>query len=202
MRNDFYPQGTVQALLPTNLVTAATRHALQKRLQKPVVTTPVFFDEGLFITLRAVCSRLIPQPGLERVVDVAGGLDRTLADGKGNGWRYDALPADEEMFVKGLQGINETSALIFSNRFHLLPVMQQDEVLVSIQAGTATGSSWKTISPALFFEELLSAIVELYYSHPFAKEEIGEVAMADAKGWQKTGLNELEAHEPKRLKEE
>ncbi len=202
MRNDHYPQGTVEALLPTGLVTAATRRALEERLQKPVVTTPRFFNERLFITVRAVCDRLLPQPDSERKVDLAGGLDTLLADGKGNGWRYDLLPADEETFVKGLTGIDETATFIFGNDFYLLPIIQQDAVLVSIQSGTATDPTWEIIAPALFFEELLAAIVELYYSHPYAKEEIGEVAMADAKGWQKIGLNELEAHEPKPLNDE
>ncbi len=50
-----------------------------------------------------------------------------------------------------------------------------------------------------FFEELLAQIVEIYYSRPEAKEEIGEVAYADAKGWQKIGLNEMEIREPKPL---
>ncbi len=83
----------------------------------------------------------------------------------------------------------------------MLAAREQDEVLNSIQSGAATDAAWKVIPANLFFEELLAAIVELYYSHPYAKEQIGEVAMADAKGWQKMGLNELEAHEPETLKE-
>jgi hypothetical protein len=51
-----------------------------------------------------------------------------------------------------------------------------------------------------FFEELLASLAELYYSHPLAKEEIGEVAFADKKGWQQIGLNQLESHEPLPIK--
>jgi hypothetical protein len=202
MRNDHYPQGTVQALLLTDMVSPNTRSALQKRLQKEDVTVPRFFDADIYLTLRAVCMRLIPQAEPERMVNLAGCLDSTLAEGKGNGWRYDAMPTDDKAFIIGLDGINKTSVLRFGLSFHLLTAKGQDEILALIQSGAATGPAWQIIQADLFFEELLTALVEIYYSHPFAKEDIGEVAMADAKGWQKIGLNDLETHEPQTLKKE
>ncbi len=201
MRNDHYPHGTVQALMLTDIVTSTTRSALQNRIDRVYITEPKFFDADIFVTLCAVCMRLIPQPDADRMVDLAGCLDGILAEGKGNGWRYDAMPADGKAFIIGLYGINKTSVTMFGEGFHLITAKEQDEVLTLIQSGTATGLTWNVIPGKLFFEELLAAIVELYYSHPYAKEQIGEVAMADAKGWQKIGLNELEAHEPETLKE-
>lgn len=202
MRNDHYPLGTVQALLPTDAVTPATRHALQARLQQEPVFHPLFFDEASFLTLRAVCMRLIPQPNPDRTVDLPGCLDTMLAGGKGNGWRYDAMPADEKAFTIGIKGISETADLMYGRPFHQLAATEQDKLLTSIQSGDVQGTTWKILPAKLFFEELLSALVEIYYSHPFAKEEMGEVAFADAKGWQKIGLNEREAQEPLPLKED
>jgi hypothetical protein len=202
MRNDHYPQGTVQALLLTEAVTANTRCALQNRLQKEVVVVARFFDADMYHTLRAVCMRLIPQAEPERMVDLAGCLDSRLAEGKGDGWRYDAMPTDGKAFMIGLNGISKTSVSRFGLDFHLLAAKEQDEILDLIQSGAATGPAWQIIPAALFFEELLAALVEIYYSHPFAKEDIGEVAMADAKGWQKIGLDELEVQEPQPLKNE
>lgn len=199
MRNDTYPQGTVSALLDTDLVTSETRDVLQERLERKEIIKPSFFDNETFITLRAVCNRLIPQSNPKKAVDVAGCLDSILAEGKGNGWRYNELPPDDKAYLTGLYGINETSKIMFRTAFKLLDEAKQDDVLHSIQDNTASGKTWETMPAHLFFEELLAAIVEIYYSHPYAKEEIGEVAMADAKGWQKIGLNELEAHEPKAL---
>lgn len=201
MRNDHYPHGTVQALLLTDRLTSNTCEALQKRLEKIYTATPRFFDANTFLTLRAVCMRLIPQQQ-ERMIDLAGSLDEILAEGKGNGWRYDTMPADGKAFMMGLYGINKTSVSDFGRVFYLLEAKEQDKILTSIQSGAARGLTWELISGKLFFEELLAAVTELYYSHPFAKEEIGEVAMADVKGWQKIGLNELEEHEPEILKEE
>ncbi len=202
MRNDHYPSGTVQALLPTDLVTPATRYALQERLQKEPVSRPLFFDADSFITLRAVCMRLIPQPNSDRMVDLPGNLDDLLAKGKGNGWRYDTMPADGDAFTMGLEGINETAGLMYGRPFHQLTTTGQDNILGLIQSGVASGAAWKVLPATLFFEELLSALVEIYYSHPYAKDDIGDATMADAKGWQKIGLNELEVQEPTPLKEE
>jgi gluconate 2-dehydrogenase gamma chain len=201
MRNDKYQPGSVTALLNTDLVTTETRGVLKERLQREAVTNPSFFDKESFITLRAVCNRLIPQPTWEKTVDVAGCLDSILKEGKGDGWRYDKMPPDDNAYTKGLYGVDETSKIIFGAAFKLLDLPSQDNVLTSIQNNTAPGKTWNVIAANLFFEELLAQVVEIYYSHPYAKEDIGEVAMADAKGWTKIGLNELEAHEPKVLNE-
>lgn len=202
MRNNHYPHGTVQALMNTDLVTAPTRKALQARLDRKPVTEPKFFGHEIFLTLQAVCARLIPQTQPDRMIDLAGCLDGILAEGKGNGWRYDAMPADKKAYTIGLYGINKTAVSMFGSCFYMLTAEEQDAVLTSIQSGEARSFTWRIIPAKLFFEELLAAIVELYFSHPFAKEDIGEVTMADANGWKKTGLNELEAHEPESLKEE
>jgi hypothetical protein len=49
---------------------------------------------------------------------------------------------------------------------------------------------------ALYFEELLALVVDVYYAHPLASEEIGYIGMADAHGWQAIGLDQRETHEP------
>lgn len=199
MRNDTYPQGTVSALLDTDLVTSETRNVLKERLERKEITEPSFFDKETFITLHAVCNRLLPQTNLQKAVDLAGCLDSILAEGKGNGWRYNEMPPDDKAHLTGLYGINETSKIMFGSDFTLLDAAKQDHVLRSIQNNNAGGKTWETMPAHLFFEELLAQLAEIYYSHPYTKEEIGEVAMADAKGWQKIGLNELEAHEPELL---
>jgi len=199
MRNDTYPQNTVSALIETDLVTFETRQVLRERIEREETAKPSFFDNETFITLRAVCNRLIPGTDTGKAVDVAGCLDSVLAEGKGNGWRYDQMPPDDKAYLSGLRGIDETAEIMFGEAFKLLDATHQDRVLISIQDNTAAGKTWETIPAHLFFEELLASVVEFYYSHPSAKEEIGEVAMADAKGWQRIGLNELEAHEPKVL---
>ncbi|MEO6001113.1 MAG: gluconate 2-dehydrogenase subunit 3 family protein [Chitinophagaceae bacterium] len=200
MRNDFYPEGTVRALLNTGLITPATHDVLTGRLANQEVLTPIFFSKENFVTLTTVCKRLIPQLSAGRQVDLPGIMDRQLASGTGNGWRYASMPADGQAMLKGLYGIDETATIMFGKAYRFLDSELQDEVLHAIQSGVVLGVTWQSLPARLFFEELLAILAELYYSHPLAKEEIGEVSMADAKGWSKIGLNELEDHEPRSIK--
>lgn len=201
MKHNFYPQGVVKDLLQTDLVKPQTIKVLQDRLEKEHTIVPVFFDEKSFEILHAVCKCLIPQHDRLDIVDLPGLLDEQMTSGTGKGWRYNEMPPDKITYTKGLIGINETAELMYYEEFILLEHAKQDNVLNAIQSGVAKGKIWKDMASARFFEELLASLTELYYSHPIAKDEIGEVAFADGKGWQKIGLNEHEVHEPLPLKQ-
>jgi hypothetical protein len=190
-----YPSGTVRALLKSDQVTEATRQVLTERLTRPA-QQPAFFSADEFALLQAICARLIPQESQLPLIDIAGGIDERLSANKANGWRYDTMPTDGEAYRLGLQGILESSQLMFQESFQNLIGEQQDKVLKAIQEQNAPGSIWQTLPSNRFFEELLAEAVENYYSHPVAQEEIGYVGMADAPGWQRIGLNEREKREP------
>ncbi|MBA2340565.1 MAG: gluconate 2-dehydrogenase subunit 3 family protein [Pyrinomonadaceae bacterium] len=193
-----YPPGTVRALLDSDMVTPQTREALRARLSADEsYDEPSFLDVDLFLTLRAACARLIPQPESAKPIDCASAIDKRLANGEGDGWRYDALPADGETFRRGLRGLDEAARAKFSFSFHQLDDARQDELLLAVQRGDVKGGVWETLSANLFFEELLAAATEIYYSHPLAQELIGYAGMADAHGWQAIGLDQLEAWEPR-----
>ena len=193
-----YPDGTVRALLLTDQVTEATRQALTERLETPP-PKPDFFSETEFRLLEAVCSRLIPQDEHQTPIDIAGGIDKRLAENESDGWRYDTMPPDGEAYKVGLAGVNETASLLFQSPFQSLSGEQQDEVLQQVQQGNAPGETWKKLPANRFFEELLAEATTNYYSHPLAQEAIGYVGMADVPGWQRIGLNQLEDREPKEI---
>ena len=193
-----WPENTIRNLLGTSLVTDATRAALHERLERSAVEEPRSLSPEAFLTLRAVCGRLIPQPerGDGGMVDIAGAIDRELAEGKGNGWRYASLPPDGEAYEAGLRGVGKTARAMFGAPFRSLDPARQDAVLAAMQAGAAPGPTWASMPANRFFEELLVLATETYYAHPLAQEEIGYAGMADAAGWQAIGLDEREAHEP------
>jgi len=199
MQSKRYPSGIVSALLETDMVTPPTRAALTERLNKEPIAVPRFFDEATFATLRAVCSRLIPQPDRVQPIDLAGPIDGRLAQGEGDGWRYDQMPPDGEAHRRGLQALDESARLLCGASFAELDDRRQDEMLLLVQRDAVSGGLWETMQASRFFEELLAGATESYYSHPLAQEEIGYVGMADAHGWQAIGLNELEPWEPRAL---
>lgn len=195
MGNNQYPEGWVKGLLETDFVKEPTRNLLLDRLNKKTKPTPVFFDTESFSVLQCVCMRLIPQDR-EEPIDLAGLLDEQLSQSPGNGWRYDALSDDKVVFLQGLKGIEQISRMAFAKTFCDLDDAEMEQVLLTVQAGNAKGDVWDNIPSNLFFEELLASLVELYYSHPIAKEEIGDVSFADGKGWKNIGLDQIEKPNP------
>lgn len=189
---DEYPAGSVRALLRTEAVTEPTRKALEERLAAPAVTVPRFLDQGGFATLQAVCARLLPGSG----IDVAGPIDARLADGAGDGWRYDALPPDRDAYRMGMAGFDAAAQALFGRDFIGLPGADQDKVVQAVQDGSPPGAAWEHLPAARFFEELLAEATEVHFAHPLAQESIGYTGMADAPGWQRIGLNEREEREP------
>lgn len=190
-----YTPGTITKLLETDFVLPQTKKVLQQRLEKKMVDKPTFFSEEAFEVVKAVCNRLIPQKD-HVYIDLAGILDTHLSENNGNGWRYNAMPPDQESFEKGVKGIDDAAEASFKKRFTALDEIQQDEILTAVQNGNVAGAVWQRVPANLFFEELLSRLVEIYYSHPLAKDTIGDVSFADAKGWQHIQLNEKEEQEP------
>jgi len=184
---------TAITLLQTDLVTDPTRNVLTERLNAPA-RRPTFFSPNEFALLEAVCDRLVPQQATEHI-DMAGQIDKRLTDGGSDGWRYDDMPPDGEAYRLGLRGIAQSAEAMFGDAFQNLSDEQQDKVLGDIQAMDAPGETWKQLPANRFFEELMAETADAYYSHPLAQAEINYVGMADASGWQRIGLNELEERE-------
>ena len=192
-----YPTGTVRALLDTPHLSEATRAALQARLDAPATYAPQFLAPETYALLEAVASRLFPQPDRpEQPIPLAPAVDQRLAEGRADGWRYDALPPDREAYRLGLGGIQEIAQARFQADFLTLSAEQQDAVLQALASGTPPGTIWETLDAGRFFEEMLAELTETYYAHPLAQEEIGYVGMADLPAWTKIGLNEKESREP------
>ena len=192
---DTYPAGTVHALLQTDLVTAPTRAVLQGRLDESPDAGPRFFTQPESDLLQAVLERLFADPEAPTARVLALAIDARLADGKSDGWRYDALPPDADAARLGLRGLDQTAQALSMSAFVALDAARQDAVLNAVQHGDPPGDVWQTLPAARFFEELLAEATEAYYSHPLAQEEIGYVGMADARGWTQIAMNEREAWE-------
>jgi len=191
-----YPEGTVRNLLRTDHVSDATRAALTERLALPTVNAPDFFTASEFTALRAVCDRLMPQADRADPIDLAGVIDRRLASGQGNGWRYDTVPPDGEMYRLFLSGLHAVARELDGVPFAELDNHAQDEILSAVQNGETVLPVWSDVSSARCFEEILAEVAETYYAHPLAQEEIGYAGMADLPGWSRIGLNEREPREP------
>ena len=176
-------------LLASGAVTQPTRQALYERLNK-AHEQPRFFLPYYFDLLNIVCDRLVDQDPADRVVNIAALIDDRLAQGLGDGWRYNSMPPDGEMLLRGLAGIDETAEVMSKKAFKELKKIAQLEILQVVQQGRPPGQIWSRLPPQMFFEELLAETAEIYYSDPAVQLDIGYIGMADAYGWKNIGLNE------------
>jgi gluconate 2-dehydrogenase gamma chain len=187
---------TSQELLSSAHVSAATRAALAQRLADTgAAYTSQFLAPETYRLLEALAARLFPQPERPVPIPLAPAIDQRLAEGRADGWRYDALPPDREAYRLGLGGVQEIAQFLFKSDFEHLASSQQDEVIQALASTNPPGASWRMLNAGRFFEELLAELTETYYAHPWAQDEIGYVGYADLPAWTKIGLNEKEARE-------
>ncbi|MBE7169944.1 MAG: gluconate 2-dehydrogenase subunit 3 family protein [Williamsia sp.] len=178
---------TTRQLLDSALVSTATKAVLEDRLQEKQ-TAPAFLDAASFRLLTILCRHLLAEEDGTRAARVAADIDARLAANKSNGWRYQQMPADRDAYALALKAMDETARSNYQHAFADLSTDKQLALLHQLQKGETGGEYWNKVSPLKFFEELLCEATELYYSYPYALEEIGFAGIADAQGWKEIGL--------------
>lgn len=181
----------IRELIESDWVTAPTRAALLARFDADESFAPSFFGAREYSLLQAVCAVLAPSAAVPASF-VSAEIDRRLAAGSGNGWRYDAMPPDGETYRHGLRLLDEFAHKYFEGDLEVLSAPQQNELLQRVRDGATNTPDFDV---RLFLSELLTECAEIFYSHPLALEEIGYIGFADAEGWQKIGLNQHETPE-------
>lgn len=194
-----YPTGAVTGLIGGTLMTPVTAAALQARLSPPAEDGSPVLDARQLDLLAAVTTRLIPQRDRPSPINLVRAFHVRLMHGAGDGWRYADMPADEAAHRRGLDALDASAAMAFGADFLRLEPARQDELLGQVQLGQVADAPWHGVSPARWFEEVLAMLVDIYYAHPLAQEEIGYAGMADARGWPAVGIASRAPHEPEPL---
>ncbi len=177
-----------RTLLASDALTSPTRAALQARLDRR-------FEPGDLLTpaqrraLLAACLRLIPEPELVTRIDLAAAFEAKLGEGFGRGWRYAEAPDDVTLHRDGLDALNAAALAKTGRAFADLDGGAQDQLLEAAGQGGVP----KKAASARWFEELLTALTELYYAHPLVQVSIGYDGMADAHGVKAVGFQAIAA---------
>ena len=205
------------ALINSDRVSARTRETLLARAQPDdPAYRPAAMTVTQLATLRAVVDRVLPQPAVG--IDLGARIDRLLALGEGDGWRYALLPQDAEAYRAALRTLDEASRASHGRDFAGLDGGGQDDMLGRAAAGELEVASLEVASlggegPArhdlldagqmrLWFEDLRSDAVRLYVAHPatLARMGYGGIAYggdeARKPGFVRIGAGEREAWEP------
>jgi hypothetical protein len=185
---DRYPGYDVLAKRGTQSWNAPTRQVIDRRLA--IANEPRFFSPAEWQTLHAVCDRIVPQPKDRAPVLLPAYVDRKMADGMLDGFRYAQLPPQGEAWQRGLAALDQAAQDAQGAPFHALSAERQDELLRRMQQGELTGPAWGGMPCKLFFEHrVLPDITHAYYAHPTAWNEIGFGGPASPRGYVRMALD-------------
>jgi Gluconate 2-dehydrogenase subunit 3 len=166
-----------------------------------------FFEAAEWLTLRALCARIVPQPAdRARPVPLAAMIDAKLHGNQGDGYRDARLPPMREAWRRGLAALDAEAMARHGVHFHALAPEQQDDLLRAMQKGELKHAAWGDMPCKVFFKHrVLSDIVRAYYAHPAAWNEIGWGGPASPRGYVRMDFDrrdEWEAAEAKPGREE
>lgn len=167
-----------------------TLEAVQQRLEIPP-DRHEFFNAAEWRTLRAVCDRILPQPA-DRAdpVPIAAMIDRKMARNQTDGTQKLPLPEMREAWRRGLGALDDESRLRFGAAFHELAAGRQDDVLSFVQTNEVRSPQWKDLPAKEFFStRILHDVVNAYYAHPTAWNEIGFGGPASPRGYVRLGFD-------------
>ncbi len=188
-------------LLESDRVSTITRAALLDRAQPVSAYEPKALDRSELELLRAVLARVIPQPGGSEI-DLAARMDKDLAEGRGDGWRFADLPPDAEGCRAGLQTLDRAARSGHGSDFATLDPEQKDALLECCAAGELGVGPLDAGQMKLWFEDLRGAATGAYVAHPATLARMGYSGIADGanserlSGFVKLGIGAVEPWEP------
>lgn len=172
-----------------------TREVIDARLATP--DQPSFFSEAEWRTLKALCSRVMPQPGARPLVPIAAYVDRGLSEGKTKGYRLAGMPQPAEAWRRALAALDEVADRQYGRLFATLTEQDQDALLTRMADGSFEADAMRGMPPETFWtSHVIHDVVGSYYAHPAAWSEIGWAGPASPRGYVRLGLDRRDAWEP------
>ena len=172
----------------------ATRAVVMARLHLPSDLS--FFSADEIPTLRAFCDVVLAQDAEPRV-PVVELIDEKLAAGRLDGYQYEDMPDDRETWRVVLAGLAHTAAA-----WHGLPSLadcageDRKGIVDALGAGRLAGGPWESVNVSRAWSVCTRMMLEAFYSHPWAWNEIGYGGPAYPQGYMRLGpVSTLEPHE-------
>ena len=146
-----------------------------------------FFNEDEAKLMQAVCDRIIPQDDRDEAhkIPVLNYIDNRLHSRRIDGYQFEDMPPDHEAHRLGLQAIEQIAQHMYGKHFVELDQTQQDTILKSIHDAKppAANEIWQKMSVKHFWLLLVQDVVDAYYAHPYAWDEVGFGGPAYPRGY-------------------
>ena len=166
-----------------------TRGVVLARLAPPSPLS--FFTREQEPTARELVDRLLAQDD-DPKVPVLEVVDRRLANGEGDGFRYADMPQDGEAWSRSIEGLDADARVATGQPFWDLDESRQMDVIERVR--TADGE-WHGMPAGRVFQLWMRYTCEAFYAHPWAWNEIGFPGPAYPHGYKNLGLDRREGIE-------
>lgn len=156
-----------------------------------------YFSDREAPTIGALLDRLLGQDDDGPHVSVLEIIDTRLADNVVDGYRYEKMPQDDEVWRRSAAGLDADAQTRGAEHFAALDREQQNEV---IEAVRTCEDQWNDMPAQLLFGLWMRYGCGAFYSHPWAWNEIGFGGPAYPRGYKNIGINTREPWEqPRRV---
>ncbi|MGH9477268.1 MAG: gluconate 2-dehydrogenase subunit 3 family protein [Terriglobales bacterium] len=176
---------------------AATRRVVLRRIEPPPPLR--FFGPSEASRMQAVCDRILPQDDrpLDYRIPIVPYIDQRLAEGIGAGYRYADMPPDGDAHRLGLRAVDEIALHLFTREFLRLANRERDQVLLTLHDAQppAALAIFRQMSVQHYWSLLVTDVVQVYYAHPWAWDEIGFGGPAYPRGYMRLERGEAEPWE-------
>jgi len=146
-----------------------------------------FFTPDEANLMGVICDHIIPQDdrAAAQRIPIVPWIDKRLYENRHDGYRFADMPPDREAFRLGFDAIEQIAHHLHSRSFVGLDPLQQNRILKSLHDGkpAAGDEIWKRMPVHRFWIMLVQDCVEVYYSHPWAWDEIGFGGPAYPRGY-------------------
>lgn len=169
-----------------------TRRVVLERVES--VPEIRFFAMDEVETLTAFADIVLAQDAEPRI-PVMAYVDQKLFNGERDGYRYFDMPDDDETWRRVARGLEEEARRRGHDRFALLPVDRQLEVCRGFANGKLHRGAWDTLNVSRAWSVVMRYLLQAFYSHPWAWNEIGFGGPAYPRGYSRFGSPHLQSAE-------
>ena len=149
-----------------------------------------FFTVAEQATADALFDQLLGQDG-DPKVPVLLLVDRRLALGQTDGWRYADMPEDGQAWRQTLAALDDDACARHDERFHRLSWEQQGALVQAVH----DADTWRGLPAKRVWSLWTRYTSTAFYSHPWAWNEIGFGGPAYPRGYKALGINKREGWE-------
>lgn len=172
-----------------------TREVIDARLKTS--DRPSFLSDVEWQALKALCSRVMPQPGGRPPAPLAAYVDRALGQGKTKGYRFADMPQPGEAWKRALAALDEVGKREYGRVFAMLTGQDQDSLLGRMADGSFEAEAMRGMPSKTFWtSHVIHDVVGAYYAHPAAWSEIGWPGPASPRGYVRLRLDRRDSWEP------